>query len=797
MRSDIKSILIDEYKTIFSVFSKNACTSMKAHLVKTLDLPQSIIYPEDVHGPGVYDYPTVIDEELVSTYKSYLRFCIIRNPWSRLLSCYKNKVRGPEVNNHIYKNGVNANFAKISNEFKGGMSFADFVELVCTIPDSIADRHFRSQLYDMVTETGELRINYIAKLENLNQHLDEIHQLTGMPFDDFPRLNKTSKKQAYTDFYTPDLIEKVSERFKGDIELFDYQYGKEDDFSSGQVDDKKQKEILISSFCTEVLNEKSRKEELKKQKHDAGSGKIFCIGLNKTGTRSISAALNIMKLRSAHHHVPQGRIGEIFKYNLEKNQKILTGLEGYTAYSDWIDMEGTNNEYFKIMDQQYPDSKFIYTDRGLESWIESRIKHVKKIDKLGAYQKAYPKSIWYNMDTEAWRAEYQRHKKDVLDYFKGRESDLLMFNVLEGDGWKKLCSFLQVPIPNRQFPVKGKSAYTKKTFIPLHFVKENIFIHQRRTIFCFIPGGANLYIKASLISYLEQKKNFDFPNNSDLVNDFHFPAFTKPFSNPSFKKHFRFTIIRNPWDRLAACYNEMICSEELPDRFFQLGAEESFNEFDDLFRRDMPFQEFIEKVCSTPESKTNKHLSSQIYQLTTSTGELRVNYIGYYERLAEASADLYEHTQLSLHEVPLSQGRIDDTSYTEFYTEELQDKVRHKFADDIELFGYEFGVPLEKRAVDFVTEEFLTRFESKKGYVDILKEKNKSLNQQLAKTNKEKNQFKEQLSRKEYEFDVVKRGGKLSDYKQEFDEIQDSLSWKVTAPLRYIGGIATRVLSKK
>ena len=142
MKSDIKSILIEKHKTVFTVFSKNACTSMKAHIVKTLDFSQSILYPEDVHGPRVYDYPYVDDEELVSRYSSYLRYCIVRNPWSRLVSCFKNKIQEADKNNYLFKDGVSVHFTKLSEEFRSGMSFAEFVDLICAIPDSKADRTF-------------------------------------------------------------------------------------------------------------------------------------------------------------------------------------------------------------------------------------------------------------------------------------------------------------------------------------------------------------------------------------------------------------------------------------------------------------------------------------------------------------------------------------------------------------------------------------------------------------------------------------------------------------------------------
>lgn len=52
---------------------------------------------------------------------------------------------------------------------------------------------------------------------------------------------------------------------------------------------------------------------------------------------------------------------------------------------------------------------------------------------------------------------YDRHYKNVLDYFEGRPNDLLVMNICNGDGWELLCPFLSEPIPNMPFPyVKSK-----------------------------------------------------------------------------------------------------------------------------------------------------------------------------------------------------------------------------------------------------------------------------------------------------------------------------------------------------
>lgn len=114
------------------------------------------------------------------------------------------------------------------------------------------------------------------------------------------------------------------------------------------------------------------------------SSLIFCIGLNKTGTSSLHFAfkqLGISSLHWAPDDIPfdQQRVQarEIVRYF---SQNIREGLpavgnfaESYQAFSDI----GVLSHYFERLDESYKDSKFIYTDRDLESWLDSREKHVK------------------------------------------------------------------------------------------------------------------------------------------------------------------------------------------------------------------------------------------------------------------------------------------------------------------------------------------------------------------------------------------------------------------------------------
>ena len=183
--------------------------------------------------------------------------------------------------------------------------------------------------------------------------------------------------------------------------------------------------------------------------------KIFGVGLNKTGTTSIAKALEILGFYSVHFQNKKGNIKNIIERNGQKNQPLLKEIEEYDAYLDWNHPQ--TNHYFKKLDHQYPNSKFILHTRPMEDWINSRYQHVNSKPNLRKMQKKYPDDPWYNLDIEAWKKEYKEHHTNVKSYFKNRPDDLLLFDLFAGDGWEQLCSFLDMEDPGISFPVENKA----------------------------------------------------------------------------------------------------------------------------------------------------------------------------------------------------------------------------------------------------------------------------------------------------------------------------------------------------
>lgn len=183
--------------------------------------------------------------------------------------------------------------------------------------------------------------------------------------------------------------------------------------------------------------------------------KIFCIGFNKTGTTSLHLAFEHLGFKSVHFRCEKGMLKDIFIKNHKNKKKLLTGVDDFDAYSDWV-FSSTMN-FYKKLDKQYPKSKFILHTRNMNDWLDSREAHVKRNQNNPDYR-----GDFLEIDREKWKNEWKKHHEDVFKYFKNKPEDLLVIDITKGEGWKKLCSFLNVPIPQKPFPKSNKTNLYKR-----------------------------------------------------------------------------------------------------------------------------------------------------------------------------------------------------------------------------------------------------------------------------------------------------------------------------------------------
>lgn len=175
--------------------------------------------------------------------------------------------------------------------------------------------------------------------------------------------------------------------------------------------------------------------------------KIFCIGLNKTGTSSLHRALQDLGFKSQHFGGPP--IRKAVERAISEEKPLLTYLPEADAYSD-IQRLSVN---FERLDGEYPGSKFILTTRPVEGWVDSRRRHVER--NLEAKARGEYDGTFLEIETEKWHDLFEQHHRAVAEYFEGRD-DFIEFRVTDGDGYEKLCPFLGVKKPRSEFPWRNR-----------------------------------------------------------------------------------------------------------------------------------------------------------------------------------------------------------------------------------------------------------------------------------------------------------------------------------------------------
>lgn len=186
--------------------------------------------------------------------------------------------------------------------------------------------------------------------------------------------------------------------------------------------------------------------------------KVFGLGLSRTGTRSLTHALQMLGWDCSHYPIDEDTYTE-----LANGQYDLTLLKYHDGLTDI-----TCAPYYQQFDKQYPGSKFVLTVRDKESWLNSCRNHWFNRPAFGEAEdpdqevhflmRQLLRAAVYGCYTyvpERFSWVYDKHVAEVKDYFKDRPEDLLIIDVCSGEGFAQLAPFLGAAIPAEPFPHKG------------------------------------------------------------------------------------------------------------------------------------------------------------------------------------------------------------------------------------------------------------------------------------------------------------------------------------------------------
>jgi len=161
--------------------------------------------------------------QIVKAQQEWTTFSFVRNPWARVLSAFRHKA-STDTNSPRMVGGVYQGFLDHGIAVRAGMSFTEFCELICAIPDEKTDKHLCSQSAFLIHDNVPI-VPFIGKIENMNHDWSRLMRPLAIDVS-IKHINRTRQDhQHYSDFY-PDssLINLVGDRYAEDVRHFNYDY---------------------------------------------------------------------------------------------------------------------------------------------------------------------------------------------------------------------------------------------------------------------------------------------------------------------------------------------------------------------------------------------------------------------------------------------------------------------------------------------------------------------------------------------------------------------------------------------
>lgn len=221
-----------KFRYVYIDNPKTGCSSLKSALVELemRNCPSALDWYDwkVFHDRSVSPLKRLNDhlwggtlQSLVSQKYRFITF--VRNPYSRLLSCYRDKILG----NKPHKSAILQRLGRADQAPDTMVSFDDFILAVTGQSDREMDPHWRVQssqiLYDIVN------YHFIGRFESYGSHFRECFFRLGIQETDIPQLRHLHRTQPnapepYDKYYTKKLQNLVYERYRKDFENFDYAY---------------------------------------------------------------------------------------------------------------------------------------------------------------------------------------------------------------------------------------------------------------------------------------------------------------------------------------------------------------------------------------------------------------------------------------------------------------------------------------------------------------------------------------------------------------------------------------------
>jgi hypothetical protein len=213
-----------KHKYMYVETPKAGCSSIKT-LLQRMELESTTFYRPDFEDIHNRNFSPLLKPSQVGSFNKFIsrndivKFCFSRNPFTRLLSAYLEKIEQTKPQKRQILMHLGKNPSK-TNEY---ISFDEFVNVVCEQPIINMDPHWRVQYYQTFQDT--IKYDFIGKLEFFDRDILAVMMNINTDFDKYMtnELRHSTKAVEFLDkYYTPSLADKVKAKYMKDFEFFNY-----------------------------------------------------------------------------------------------------------------------------------------------------------------------------------------------------------------------------------------------------------------------------------------------------------------------------------------------------------------------------------------------------------------------------------------------------------------------------------------------------------------------------------------------------------------------------------------------
>ncbi len=202
---------------------------------------------------------------------------------------------------------------------------------------------------------------------------------------------------------------------------------------------------------------------------------VIGAGFGRTGTTSLKAALEQLGFAKCHHmeEVMKSAAQVRFWQTLSDGGEVDWDevFEGFQSSCDW-----PSCSYWEQLHHRYPDAKIVLSVRDETRWYESVLATIYPatfmlprwlvwlVPPFARLYKMTVATVWD--DVFDGRFEDREHAlqvyRDHIDRVKATapSDQLLVFEAK--DGWQPLCDFLDVPVPENDYPHLNDTAQIRR-----------------------------------------------------------------------------------------------------------------------------------------------------------------------------------------------------------------------------------------------------------------------------------------------------------------------------------------------